>query len=104
MPIPLPWAGLTLPVTCPDSSDDRSGISESPSIAEAPPSAGTRTVTRSVDQHRVHRRESNTDNTTFGSAKRAIMGGFRAARELPFSLTGLPNGPASAQMPGLPVL
>jgi hypothetical protein len=58
LPIPLPWAGLTLPVTCPDSSDDRSGISESPSIAEAPPSAGTRTVTRSVDQHRVHRRES----------------------------------------------
>ena len=48
--------------------------------------------------------ESNTDNTTLGSAKRAIMGGFRAARELPFSLTGLPNGAASAQMPELPVL
>ena len=92
MPIPLPWAGLNLPVTCPDSSDHGSGISESPSIAEAP--TNIEFIGGSL----------NTDNASLGSAKRAIMGGFRAARELPFSLTGRPNGPASAQMLGLPVL
>ena len=45
----------------------------------------------------------NIDHATNGSAKRAIMDGFRAAWELPFSLTGRRMA-ASAQMPGLPVL
>ena len=104
MPIPLPWAGLNLPVTCPDSSDySREALNHRGSrrrrhrLAQGP-SLGPLTNIEFIGG------SLNTDNATLGSAKRAIMGGFRAARELPFSLTGLPNGPASAQMPGLPVL